>query len=198
MKKTHKVVLTSLAITAAALAAPFAAYADTTSSTISSNIGSTINVLTSNGTVNVNATPTGSGVQTIAKDTITVSTNNSAGYTLKLSESTAATSMVSGSNTIPTSTGSQATPIAQVANSWGYRVDGVGGFGAGPTSAVSNAAISAIKFAGVPVTASPNTLKTTATTATNNTTDIWYGVAVNTATPSGTYTNDVTYTVTTN
>lgn len=183
----------------ATVGTPVNADAATTGTTVSSVVGAVISLLTSNGTVNINATPTGSGVQTIASDTVTVSTNDTAGYTLKLAETSGSSALVSGGNSISAIGGTQTTPIVETANSWGYRVDNLGGFGAGPTSGVSNAAISgSIKFAAVPATASPNTLKTTATTATNDTTTVWYGLAVNTTQPSGTYTNSVTYTATAN
>ena len=174
------------------------ASASTTATTVSSSLSSVIGLLSSNGTVTINATPTAAGVQTIANDVVTVSTNNAAGYTLKIAETGASSALVSGGNSIPASSGTFASPIAQVVNTWGYRVDGVGGFGASATSAANNTAIGAIKFAAVPATASPDTLKTTASTASNDTTSIWYGVAVNTSTPAGTYTNSVTYTATTN
>ena len=106
--------------------------------------------------------------------------------------------MVSGANTIAASTGTQTTPVVQAANSWGYRVDSLGGFGVGPTSGQSSAAIGALKFAGLPASGSPNTLKTTATTASNDTTTVWYGVAANTSQPTGTYSDSVTYTATAN
>jgi hypothetical protein len=179
-------------------AIPVVVSATTTSTTVSSAISPVISLLSSNGTVNINAIPTGSGVQTIGSDTVTVSTNDSAGYTLKLGETGASATLTSGSNTIAASSGTQASPVAETANSWGYRVDGVGGFGAGPTTAASNQAIGSSAFAAVPATASPNTLVTTGTTATNATTTVWYGVAVNTSVPSGTYTNSVTYTATAN
>lgn len=181
------------------LGTPVIAGAQTTTSTISSQISAVISLFTSSGTVNVNVTPTGSGAQTIANDTITVSTNDSSGYTLQLAETTGSSNLVSGGNTIPASSGTQASPVAMAVNTWGYRVDGIGGFGAGPTSGQSSAAISGtIKFAAVPPTASPNTIKTTAGTASNDTTSVWYGVAANTSQASGTYTNSVTYTVTAN
>lgn len=171
--------------------------AATANTTISSVISSVISI-TTNGTVNVNVVPTGAGAQTIAKDTTTVSTNDTNGYTLQLEESTATTALTSGSNTIPASSGTQASPVTMATNTWGYRVDGIGGFGAGPTSAQSSAAISSLTFAKVAVSGSPNTLKTTSTVAVSDTTDVWYGVAVNTSQPSGTYTNGVTYTATAN
>jgi hypothetical protein len=182
-----------------ALTSTAAVSALTTSSTISSQISAVISLLTSNGTVNVNVAPTGTGAQTIASDTVTVSTNDASGYTLQLAETSASSTLTSGANTIPASSGTQAVPIAMAVNTWGYRFDGGGGFGAGPTTPVSNAAISGtIKFAAVPATASPNTIKTTAGAASNDTTTVWYGVAANTSQPSGTYTNSVTYTATAN
>lgn len=193
MRKPRVVALVLLSF--GLLAVPAAAQASTASTTVSSAIGSVISLLTTSGTVNIDATPSGSGVQTIASDTVTVSTNDSAGYTLKLGETAASSSLTSGSNTIAAVSGTQAAPVAETASTWGYRVDNVGGFGAGPTTGASSAAISGtIKFAAVPATASPDTLKNTSTTAANDTTTVWYGVAVNTSTPTGTYTNSVTYT----
>lgn len=180
------------------LVLPTVAGAATASTTISSAISSVISVFTSNGTVTANVTPTGSGAQTIASDTITVSTNDSLGYTLQLADADATTTMTSGSDTLAASTGTQTTPVAQSANTWGYRVDGVGGFGAGPTTGQSSGVIGALKFAGIPASGTPNTLKTTATTASNDTTTVWYGVAANTSQPTGTYSDTVTYTCTAN
>lgn len=182
----------------AVVSATYSLQASAIATNINSTIGSTISVFTTSGNVAIDATPTGAGVQTINKDVVTVSTNNSAGYNLKLNETTATSALTSGSNTIPATSGTFAAPIAQAVNTWGYRVDGAGTFGAGPTSVVSNQAIGALKFAAVPATASPDTLKSTSATATNDVTNVWYGVAVNTATPSGAYTNSVTYTATTN
>ncbi len=175
------------------------ASAATASTTVSSVVSPVISLFTTNGTVNVNATPTGSGVQTIASDTVTVSTNDSSGYTLQLAETGASGTLTSGGNTIAASAGTQTTPVVMANNTWGYRIDSIGGFGAGPTAPASNAAVSGtIKFAAVPATASPNTIKTTSGTASNDTTSVWYGVAVNTTQPTGTYTNSVTYTATAN
>ena len=173
--------------------------AATASTTVSSNVAAAISLLTTSGTVNVNVVPTGPGAQTIASDTVTVSTSDTSGYTLNLAETGGSSNLVSGSDTIPASSGSQGTPVAMSANTWGYRVDSLGGFGAGPTSSQSSTAISgSIKFAAVPATGSPNTIKTTSGTATNDTTTVWYGVAANTSQATGTYTNSVTYTATAN
>ncbi len=173
--------------------------AETEDTTVSSEIGSIISLLTTSGTVNINAAPSGVGVQTTASDTVTVSTNNATGYTLQIEETTGGeTALEDGGNSIPATTGTQASPVALVANRWGYRVDGIGGFGAGPAAPLASAAIGSVTYAAVPDAGSPNTIKTTGTTATNDTTTVWYSVAVNTATPSGTYTNSVTYTASVN
>ncbi len=137
----------------------------TASTTISSVISPVISLFTTSGTVNANVTPTGAGAQTISSDTATVSTNDSAGYTLTLADTDATTTLVSGSDTIPASSGSQTTPVVMTANTWGYAVQSVGGFNSSGYTSVSNAAISgSLKFAGVPATGSPNTLKTTSGT----------------------------------
>ena len=178
---------------------PIAAGASTATTTISSVVGTTITLFTTSGTVNANVTPTASGVQTLASDTVTVGTNDAAGYTLTLQDSDANTNLVSGGNNIAASAGTQTTPTAETANMWGYRVDSIGGFGAGPTSGASNAAISGtIKFAGVPATGSPNTIKTTGSASASDVTTVWYGVTADTTKPSGTYTDQVTYTATAN
>jgi hypothetical protein len=171
----------------------------TASTTISSNISSVISLLTTNGTVNVDVLPTGSGAQTVASDTVTVSTSDTSGYTLSLSETGASSALVSGSNTIPASSGSQAVPVVQATNTWGYAVQSVGGFnGSGYAPASSTAISGTLKFAGMPATGTPNTLKTTSGTASNDTTTVWYAVAANTSQPSGIYTDSVTYTATAN
>jgi hypothetical protein len=197
--KTIKIAALSLGSAFLIIGATAVVSALQTSTTISSDISPVISLLTSSGTVNVDVVPSASGAQTIASDTVTVSTNDASGYTLQLAETGATSTLTSGSNTIPHSSGSLASPVAMAVNTWGYRVDGIGGFGAGPTSGQSSQAISGtIKFAAVPATASPDTLKTTSGVATNDTTSVWYGVAANTSQASGTYTNSVTYTATTN
>lgn len=200
MKVTKKsqIALVAVMTLVGVVGLPTMAGAATTSTTINSAISSVISVFTSNGTVAANVTPTGGGAQTIASDTLTVSTNNSLGYTLQIADSDATTTLVSGGNTIPASSGTQASPTAQSVNTWGYRVDGVGGFGAGPTSGQNSAAIGSSTFAGVPASSSPNTIKTTSSTASNDTTTVWYGVAANTSQPTGTYSDTITYTATAN
>ncbi len=156
--------------------------------------------LGSSGSVSVNVTPSVAGACTTQKDTVSVFTDDSSGFTLTVANSSTGTSMLNGANTIPSTTGTQSSPTALSANKWGYRVDGVGGFGAGPTSTQTNVALNGTLFAVVP--AGNTTADTLANTsiAANPTvnTSVWYGVCASTTTPSGTYTAQVTYTAVTN
>lgn len=179
--------------------APIAASAasQNASTTINATVGSVISVSTGS-TVSISLTPTAGGVVSSASDTVTVSTNNAAGYTLSLANNDATTTLASGGNTIAAHTGTQGSPTALAANTWGYRVVGVGGFGASAYSAESNNGSSSSTWAGVPATSSPNTIKTTASTASGDTTTVWYGVRADSTKVGGTYTDTVTYTATTN
>ena len=180
----------------AVLVSPAIASAATESAntTINATLGSAISI-TSSGTVTINVTPTASGSLSSASDTVTVSTNNTAGYDLTLADSDASTNLVSGGNNIAAHAGTYASPTALVNNSWGYAVAG-GSFDAS-YSAETNAASSTSKWAGVPATGSAQNLKSTATTASAEVTTVWYAVKANSTQPSGTYTDSVTYTATT-
>lgn len=156
--------------------------------------------ITSSGTVAIGLQPTASGVVTIAGETITVTTGASTGYTLSLESDAALTTLAGTPDSIPASSGTIAVPIVLATNTWGYRVDTVGGFGAGPTSAVSNASSSPLTFAGITANGSPGIIKSTSVAAPSPgaTTDFWYGVKADTSIASGTYTRTVVYTATTN
>ena len=173
------------------------AVSQTASTTVNATVSSVISMSTST-TVAVNLTPTAGGVVSSASDTVSVSTNNTAGYVLTLADADSTTNLVSGGNTIGAHTGTQASPTALAANTWGYRVVNVGGFGSGAYSAEANNTSSTSTWAGMPASGSANTLKSTASTASGDTTTVWYGVKVNSTKPAGTYTDTVTYTATTN
>lgn len=184
---------------ASVIAMPILATAaqSTSNTTISATIAATISI-SSGATVAIAVTPTTGGSLSSASDTISVSTNNTTGYILTLADSDATTNLTSGGNTIGAHAGTQASPTALAVNKWGYRVVNVGGFGATAYSGESNAPSSTSTWAGVPATGSANTIKSTATTASADTTTVWYGVRATTAQPAGTYTDVVTYTATTN
>ena len=198
-KRTVSTVIGSALSIALVLSAPILASAATTtgSTTINASVAAVISISTSSN-VNISLTPTTGGVVSSASDTVTVNTNNTAGYVLTMSASDATTSLTSGGNTIAAHTGTQASPTALATNRWGYRVVGVGGFGATAYNAETNNGSSTSTWAGVPASGAANTLKTTATVATNDTTTVWYGVRVTSSQPAGSYTEAITYTATTN
>jgi hypothetical protein len=196
MKKFSKIRLFALASIVAA-ASPMAVLAatDSDNTVINANLGSTIS-LTTSGTVTLNVTPVSGGSQTSASDSLSVSTNNTSGYNLTLANNDTTTSLQSGANTIGAHAGTHASPTALANNSWGYAIPG-GNFDAS-YSALTNVTSSSTKWAGVPSSSSPNTLKTTASTASGDSTTVWYSVKADTTKPNGTYTDTVTYTATTN
>jgi hypothetical protein len=162
---------------------------------INANIGSTISITTSN-TVNLNVTPTLAGSATSASDTITVATNNASGYSLVLENVDNETDLENGASSIPAHTGTFASPSTLANNTWGYRVDSAGDFGAGPTSAENNQANLSGTWAGVPANGAGDTLKTTSSPTAGDVTTVWYGVKADTSNPDGTYSDTVMYTAT--
>ena len=173
------------------------AASNSSTTTVSATVTAVISISTST-TVNISLTPTSGGVVSSASDSVSVSTNNTAGYNLTLADSDATTSLTSGGNTITAHSGTFASPTALTAGKWGYRIVGAGGFTAGAYSGETNQGSSTSTWAGVPATGSAVTVKSTASTATNDTTTVWYGVKVDSSQPTGTYSDTVTYTATTN
>lgn len=156
--------------------------------------------ITTSGTVSLPVTPSSSGVNTTAEDEVSVTTDASTGYTLTFLDSDTDTDLDSASDAITASSGTQASPVTLSLNTWGYRIDGLSGFGAGPTSAQNSDSGALYTFAGVPASdQTAHTLKTT-TAAANpaDVTSVWYGVRIDTNIDSGTYTGQVTYTAVTN
>jgi hypothetical protein len=156
--------------------------------------------LSSNGSVNISVTPTSSGSCTIQSDSATVFTDDTNGYTLTLADSGTNTALVNGSGTINATTGTTTSPTTLTGNSWGYRVDGLGGFGSGPTTSQSNASRGSTLFAGIE--ASDQLADTIATTSGAAdpavTTTVWYGACADTTVSSGAYTTQVIYTAVAN
>lgn len=134
------------------------------------------------------------------KDTVTVSTRSSTGYTVTVGTPTADTNLVGTVHglTIPAMTATVASPSILSGNTWGYRVD-AGVFGSGPTIPISAGPIPATTFAKVPAATTPSYVTSSNAPATDAATDIWYGVCVqDTTIKVDTYTNDVVYTATIN
>jgi hypothetical protein len=156
--------------------------------------------LTSNGTVSLNVTPGVGGACTIQSDTASVLTDDANGYTLTLADNSTNTGLVNGSYTIPATSGTFASPTALTANTWGYRVDGAGSFGSGPTTSQTNISPGSLTFAAIEASnQTPDVLANTSTAADPAvTTTVWYGACANQTVTSGTYTTQVTYTALTN
>jgi hypothetical protein len=148
----------------------------------------------------LNVTPAAGGKCTIQSDTVSVLTDDSNGYTLTLADSGSNTALINGSYSINAGSGTFASPSALTANSWGYRVDGVGSFGSGPTTAQTNISPPPSLFAAVQSSLSlPDTLvSTTAAADPAVTTKVWYGACANTSVASGAYTTQVIYTAVAN
>ncbi len=156
--------------------------------------------LSSNGNLSLNVTPTSGGACTIQSDVAAVFTDNSNGFSLTLANSNTNTSLINGAYSISATSGTFASPTTLTPNAWGYRVDGAGSFGAGPTSAGTNVSPSSVLFAGTPASnLTANTIANTSTAA-NPTVNVqvWYGVCANTSVINGSYTTQVTYTAVTN
>jgi hypothetical protein len=189
------------------LGAPIVASAGNTTA-VSAVIGSTISISNSNASTALNVTPTASTLQTTAKDTTTVNTNDTNGYQLTVQANVAALSCSSGGctgNNIAAGSGSCASPAALAADTWGYRIvtgasvntalfpcNTTVAFGTTVPSVGSNQAVTAEVYAALP-TASADIVKQTSATATNDATDIYYKDEVSTSKPTGTY-NGVTVT----
>lgn len=172
---------------------------DSKNTTVTAVIDSSI-TMTVGGNVSFNIVPTAGGIFSSSSDTVSVSTNHGAGYNLTLADADATTTLADGGgNSIAAVAGTMGSPTAgMTVDTWGWRVDGAGGFGAGPTTAETNVSTSTHTWAGVPASGAPVTLKTTGSTASNDTTTVWYGAKVSTAKPNGSYSDIVTYTATTN
>lgn len=191
-------------VVAAVASAPLTVSAATQSAntTINATVNAVISITTGS-PVAISLTPTGSGVLTSASDTVTVNTNNTGGYNLTLADSDATTDLTSGGDNLTATSGTKTAPIALTNGTWGFAVAssttgiGTNGFDAS-YSTETNSTSSTSKWAGVPATGSPVLLKSTTSTASNDATTVWYAAKVSTAQATGTYTDTVTYTATTN
>jgi hypothetical protein len=152
--------------------------------------------LTSNGLVSLAVTPAIGGKCTIQSDTASVLTDDTNGYTLTLADNSTNTSLINGSYSIPATSGTFSSPATLTSDSWGYRIDGLGSFGSGPTTGQTNISPGSALFAAIEASnVSPDTLANTSTSADPAvSTTVWYGACANLSVANGTYTTNVTYT----
>lgn len=191
---TTAVVIAVLFVSGHALARP---YGSGSYGTCAYSSGCSISVASA-GNVNLDSVPTEAGVYTVQKDDVIITTDDPVGYSLTLeSDSPESAALVKGSDSIAASGGTPTSPAVLAMNTWGYRVDDVSNFGAGPTLAVTNAATNSGVFAGVPLGGSPQQIYSSDTAApSGDTIPVWYGLAVNNTQPNGTYQRTVVYTAT--
>lgn len=152
--------------------------------------------MASSGSISVDITPAGGTTKcTISSDTVTATTGSSTGYTITLNDADTSNALT-GPASIVASTATSSSPSVLTANTWGYRVDTIAGFGAGPTTAITNASIPSATFAGVPIsTDTPGLIRTTNTADSGTVnTSVWYGVCASSNLQSGAYSDSVTYT----
>jgi len=181
--------------------------ADTTDSTTygSGNYGvcdygSCTITLSSAATTNIDITPSGTSKCSVQSNAVSVTTDSATGYSLTMTTSGTNTSMTYLSNNLTASSGTAASPTALATNTWGWRVDGLSGFGAGPTSSLASGAVPSVTFAGVPASnGTPSQLALTSAAANPAVvTTVWYGACASPTAAAGTYTATVTYTAVTN
>lgn len=198
MKKIIK--FTSIVLTSATIVAlpVFSASAETSSTTITANIGSTISIQTTPN-VGLNITPTATEAKASSGEaTVTVSTNNASGYALKIGMNSTERDLKKGGDSISAHSGTLNSPAVLANNTWGYRVDNAGGFGAGNMTAQTNVNDLTGSFAGVPAKNSEEQIKNHNSAVQSQQTKVLFGAKVDSTKPSGNYTGTVVFTATTN
>lgn len=162
--------------------------------------GSCSITLTSGGSTTLDVLPSSTGKCTVQSDTASVLTNSDVGYSLSMTTSTSANALIGGTTNISATSGSVASPAALTMNSWGFRVDGAGSFGGGPTATQTNGSVPGVTFAAVPTNAqTPATIATTSSPANPAVdTKVWYGLCADASVPADTYAATVVYTAVTN
>lgn len=155
--------------------------------TINATIQSVVSAGTDFGTTThgIDVTP-GTVATNASPHAITVATNSTGGYTLQVKDKDNTTDLVHGTLTdkkIAASTNTFASPAVLTNNTWGYRVGHEASFGTD-------------KYAGI-TTSNVEIRKNTSGPITGETTNITYGILVDQSLPTGTYTDVITYTITT-
>jgi hypothetical protein len=182
-------------------------------SNLAVTINPIINITDGNGgtTTLANITPlTSAARMSSATDALSVTSNDPSGYIVTIQMAGASNSLVSGGNSILANTVSTtAVPAALLIGStntiptgaWGFCVPNNSGNGSYTTtfatcdSTNSSVAITAGKYAPVPLNGSPFTLFSTGSSSVGTyTTTVTFGAAVNYGQPSGTYTGTVVFT----
>lgn len=143
--------------------------------------------------------PAVGGTQTTRSTAVTITTNDTAGYTLSHNAST--TTLVNGGNTVPSIAGATwAAPLALTNNSWGYALVGTtpgltpGSNGFDTTYAdIDSQPTSALKYAAMPTVSTA--VRSTSAPASAEVTTFWYSAKLDNTKPNGTYSTTISYSV---
>lgn len=199
-RSTNKVKALGVVLAAAVVVlSPVAASAANTNgdTDISVTISDGISLTTSE-TVAFSLVPTADGVVSSGMDTVTVNTNVDAGYTLTMTDSDTTTTLADGSDSFAATSNTTAAPGVLANGEWGFAVAGNTGFDGSYTTETNNTS-STSKWAAVPASdGTPYQIKTTASPALDDESDVWFAAKANTSQAPGTYTGTVTYTAVTN
>lgn len=198
---TYRLVASSLVVAGAVglVAGPVASAVTTGTTTVQAQVGYTISMdSVTPGTTTLAIAPVAGGSETSASTAVTVTTNDSLGYTLTHSSGSA--TLVNGASTIPSTTGTWTTPIALANNTWGYGIasgttgltPGSNGFDAS-YAVITNQTSAAAKFAAMPTT--PTAVRATSTTASSDVTTFWFAAKADNTIASGNYTATISYSV---
>jgi hypothetical protein len=206
MKKLHSILMAICLVAAVACGGLQIAHANTTDDATygagsygGCAYGSCTITLSGGSTTNVDVIPSSSGKCTVKSDTVSVLTDSPAGYSLTMTTTTT-NNALTGPSSISASNGTSAAPVTLAMNTWGYRVDGLGSFGAGPTNTQTNGSVPSVTFAGVPASnqsAAQIAYSASPANPAANTT-VWYGVCANASLLAGNYAATVTYTAVVN
>lgn len=202
-----RAIILSIAVFAPIYSIQPVSYADTTDSSVygsgsfgDCDYGTCTITLTDTGTPTLTVVPTPTGVCSVQSDTVSVLTDSTTGYSLTMTTSTTNNAMQGASTSLAASSGTSSSPTTLAVNTWGYRVDGLASFGAGPTTAQSSGSVPSVTFAGVPASNQSSTQVSYSTSPANPAQDtkVWYGVCADSSIPVDTYSATVVYTAVTN
>ena len=147
------------------------------------------------GEVNMDLAPTKEGALAIVSDTVKGTTNSPSGYKLYFSSNNDTADIAGHYGTIRATSGTYESPSTlQLTDAqpavWGYAVAGLNNFDANYSVASPS---DDAKFAAMPVAGSEQLIHTHTSTATDDTTEIYYGVKANLGIPAGDYQTAVRY-----
>lgn len=202
-----RLVALSIAFVASICSVPSVSFADTTDSSVygsgsfgNCDYGTCTITLTDTGVPTLTVVPTPTGVCSVQSDTVSVLTDSTTGYSLTMTTSTTNNAMQGTSTNMAASSATSSAPTTLAVNTWGYRVDNLASFGAGPTTAQSSGSVPSVTFAGVPASNQSSTQVASSSSPANPAQDtkVWYGVCANASIPVDTYSATVVYTAVTN